>query len=116
MALGQTRVNGGILTAELVGRDLKWVNITSTGIDTAQGAINSNLELVVRAVQSYGTVTLVGNAANTGPAGNTQPQVMLAVEGLNANATALAAAINAVITGNTAQVAIFDNINGNTWQ
>lgn len=107
MAIGVTRVNGAALPAELFGRDLDWVLIASTGIDTTYTAVNSNLELAVRTVENYGTVSVIGTPAS----GN----VRLVVEGLSANATVLATALALVITGNTPVVTVSAGMSGATF-
>ena len=68
------RVNGGALAGEFVGRDLKFVNVALTGIQTGYTAPESNFEKVVRVLEKYSTVTIVGTPA----AGN----AMFVVEGL----------------------------------
>lgn len=69
-----TRVNGGALAGEFVGRDLKFVNVALTGIQTNYTSPESNFEKVVRVLERYSTVTIVGTPA----AGN----AVFVVEGL----------------------------------
>ena len=69
-----TRANGGALAGEFVGRDLKWVKCTSTSIETSPGAADSDFEKVVRILQKYSTVTIVGTPASS--------NAMFVVEGL----------------------------------
>lgn len=106
MAIGQTRVNGGSLPFEAAGRDLKWVLVASTGVDTNSSTVGSNLELITYALMQYGTITIAGTAAS----GN----VRFAMEGLAANATVLTTACN-VITGNTPVVTVTDGMSGATF-
>lgn len=107
MAIGQTRVNGGAAAVELFGRDLSWVKIASTGIDTTPDDIDSNLEIAIRTVQQYGTVSIVGTPAS----GN----LMVVMEGLSANATVLGTALAASIAGNTAVVTVYAGLSGATF-
>lgn len=58
------RVNGGALAGEFVGRDLKFVNVALTGIQTGYTSPDSNFEKVVRVLQKYSTVTIVGTPAS----------------------------------------------------
>jgi len=69
-----TRVNGGALAGEFVGRDLKFVKVASTGIETGYTTPNSDFEAVVRVLERFSTVTVVGTPAS----GN----AMFLVEGL----------------------------------
>lgn len=69
-----TRVNGGALAGEFVGRDLKFVKCALTGIETGYTAAESNFEKVVRVLERYSTVTIVGTPSS----GN----AMFVVEGL----------------------------------
>ena len=55
-----TRTNGGALAAEFVGRDLKFVNVALTGIQTNYTVADSNYEKVVRVLEKYCTVTITG--------------------------------------------------------
>ena len=69
-----TRTNGGAQAGEFVGRDLKFVNVALTGIQTNYTAAESNFEKVVRVLERYSTVTIVGTPSS----GN----AMFVVEGL----------------------------------
>ena len=55
-----TRTNGGAQAGEFVGRDLKFVNVALTGIQTNYTAAESNFEKVVRVLERYSTVTITG--------------------------------------------------------
>ena len=101
---GLTRVNGGTGPIELIGRDIDWVLVASTGIDTTYTAVDSNLEIAMRVIENYGTVTIVGtpNGAN----------VRFAVEGLSANAAILDAALDAAIAGNSPVTTVDTGLDG----
>jgi hypothetical protein len=55
-----TRTNGGAAAGEFVGRDLQFVNVALTGIQTSYTAVNSNYEKIVRVLEKYSTVTITG--------------------------------------------------------
>jgi len=101
---GLTRVNGGTGAIELIGRDIDWVLIDSTGIDTTPTAVDSNLEIAMRVVEQYGTVTIVGTPATSA--------VRFAVEGLSANAAVLDTALAAAISGNTPATTVHTGLSG----
>lgn len=70
------RTNGRAIETELVGRDLKFVLLAATGIETTYNVANSNFEKAVRVLEKFCTVTIIGIPS----AGN----VRFVVEGLPA--------------------------------
>lgn len=106
MAIGQTRVNGGAEPTELVGRDLDWVLVGAANLHVGYTAVDSDFEVVVRTLENYGTVTIVGTPASD--------YCRFVMEGLNANATVLDTALTAAIGGNP-NVAVSTGLSGNTF-
>jgi hypothetical protein len=70
----QTRVNGGTTLGEFVGRDLKFVKLNLTSIETSYTAVESRLEIATRVLEKFCTVTVVGTPASS--------NVVFIVEGL----------------------------------
>jgi hypothetical protein len=113
-----TRTNGWAVASELVGRDLKFVKIAASGLETSYQAADSDFEQAVRALAKFCTITIVGTPAS----GN----CMFAVEGLPAGsvqdytgssaaiATALATDIDAA-SGLTSTVTIYNGLSGTTF-
>lgn len=75
------RVNGGVKEGQFFGRDINFVLVALTGIHTNYTNIDSTFEKVVRALQMFGTMSLVGVPAS----GN----AVFAMEGLQTGTTAL---------------------------
>ena len=69
-----TRVNGGTIAGEFIGRDIKFVKCALTNIHTGYSSPDSDLEKVARVLSRYSTITVVGTPAS----GN----VIFVVEGL----------------------------------
>lgn len=91
------RTRGGAAAGEFVGRDLVFVKVALTGIHTGYTAVDSDFEKTVRALQMYGTVTIVGV-----PASGVAMFVMEGISNIGTNA-AIAASIDAA-TGGTSTV------------
>ena len=115
-----TRTNGGAKAGEFVGRDLKFVNVALTGIQTNYTNVDSNFEKIVRVLEKYSTVTIVGT-----PSGG---NAMFVVEGLpptisdntadQSGGTAIASALKTDIdaaTGGSSTITIYQGISGNTF-
>ena len=87
------RTRGGAAAGEFVGRDLTFVKVALTGIHTSYTAVDSDFEKTVRALQTYGTITIVGVPAagvamfvmegisNIGTTGNMQTAIDAATGG-----------------------------------
>lgn len=73
------RVNGGAKVGQFVGRELEFVLLAKTGIQTGYTDVDSNFEKAVRVLQTYGTMTIVG----TPDSGN----VIFVMEGMSNRAT-----------------------------
>jgi hypothetical protein len=115
-----TRTNGVSTYGEFIGRDLKYVKVALTGIETSYDTVNSAYEKTVRALEKYSTVTITGIPAS----GN----AIFAVEGLpttvsdntadQSGGTAIGAAIKADIdaaTSGTSTITIYNNISGTSF-
>ena len=110
MALGQTRVSGSAQAVELAGRDLKWIKVSAItpNIETNASVVNSDFEGMTKGLMQFGSITILGTPA----AGN----VMVAMEGCEANAATLQTAVRAQMTGNTtAIVTVYDGLSGITF-
>lgn len=103
---------------EFVGRDLKFVKVAASGIETSYNTTNSDFEQAVRALAKFCTITVVGTPASGNcmfvveglPAGNVQD-----VTGSSAAiATALATDIDAA-SGLSSTVTIYNGLSGNTF-
>ena len=113
-----TRTNGWAVAAEQVGRDVKFVKVNATGIETAYAAADSDFEQVVFALQKHCTITIVGTPASSNavfmveglPSGN-----IVDVTGTSAAvATALATDIDAA-SGLTSTVTSYNGLSGATF-
>ena len=98
-----TRVNGGAKVGQFFGRDINFVLVNLTGIQTNYTNVDSTYEKVVRALQMYGTMSIAGL-----PSGG---NAIFAMEGLQTGATQLDAgtlenAIDAA-TGGSSTVTVY---------
>lgn len=59
-----TRTNGGVAPGEFIGRDIKFVKCTSTGIHTDATLVDSDHEKATRILAQYSTITVVGTPAS----------------------------------------------------
>jgi hypothetical protein len=113
-----TRTNGWAQAGEFVGRDVKFVKCTATGLETSYAAADSDFEQVVRALAAFCTITIVGTPASSNcvfmveglPSGN----VTNYLGASQAIATALATNADAA-SGLTTTFAIYDGLNGATF-
>ena len=113
-----TRTNGWAVPAEQVGRDIKFVKVAASGIETSYAAADSDFEQVVFALQKHCSITIVGTPASGNcvfmveglPSGN-----IIDVTGSSAAiATALATDIDAA-SGLTSTVTIYNGLSGATF-
>lgn len=58
-----TRVNGGALPAITTGRDLTFYTVSLAGVHVGSGAVDSDFEKLVRAIETVSTVELLGTPA-----------------------------------------------------
>ena len=58
------RVNGGALPVVTTGRDLAMYTIGLTGVHTSSSAVDSDFEKLVRAIETIGTVEILGTPAS----------------------------------------------------
>ena len=58
-----TRVNGGALPVVTTGRALTMYTVGLTGVHTGYTAVDSDFEKLVRAIETIGTVELLGTPA-----------------------------------------------------
>ena len=113
-----TRTNGWAAAGEFIGRDVKFVKVAASGIETAYAAADSDFEQAVRALAKHCTITIVGTPSSGNcvflveglPTGN-----ILDVNGSSAAiATALATDIDAA-SGLTSTVTIYNGLSGSTF-
>ena len=58
-----TRVNGGALPVVTTGRALTHYTVSLTNVHVSSGAVNSDFEKLVRAIETVATVELLGTPA-----------------------------------------------------
>lgn len=82
-----TRVNGGTFPHEQVGRDVEWLHLdiqfAAGDFTTTPGDPDSNLEIVMRAVEKWSTVTIQGDV-------DTDEEIMFGLEGIGIDVPAAA--------------------------
>lgn len=112
------RTNGWALAGEFIGRDIKFVKCTATGLETSYLAADSNFEKAVRVLAKFCTITVVGTPASA--------NCVFVVEGLPAgnvkDYTGTSAAIATVLAtdadasnGLTSTWAIYNGLSGATF-
>lgn len=110
-----TRTNGYAVPSEQVGRDVKFVKVVLSGIETGYNAAGSNHEKCTNVLAKFCTITLVGTPASNNalwmveglPTGN-----VIDVTGSTAAiATALATDADAATSGSTTWT-IYDGLSG----
>lgn len=104
---GVTRVNGGIQVGNWVGRPQTFVNVALTGIETSYGNVDSDAEKVMRVLEEYASINMVGTPAS----GNMKFMVDLTT--LGTDAANLKTAMDSA-TGGTTTVTIV-NLSGSTF-
>jgi len=116
-----TKVHGNAGANEQVGRDIEWVQFTSVvtaagDLTTNAGDPGSNLEILIRILSQYGTVTIQGTEV---AAALTVGMEGLGGGGPTATDTAgVIAAIDAEITANAAFTSLVTasvTMSGDTW-
>lgn len=107
-----TRTNGGVAPGEFIGRDIKFVKCTSTGIHTDATLVDSDHEKATRILAQYSTITVVGTPASD--------NAIWAVEGLPTDVagTAIVSQLNtegnAALTNSTVWV-VYNGISGTSF-
>ena len=66
MATGITRLNGSAQAGAFYGYQPRWFEVADTGYDTTPGAVDSNFEKAVRAIESIATIVILGNPGTGG--------------------------------------------------
>lgn len=107
-SIGISRVNGGLQTGSWIGRPQEFLSVNANvDLATNFGTVDSNAEKVMRAVEQYCTINMVGAAS-----GNVVT-FMIDSTTLEANVTVLASDINTA-TGGTGAVVTLLNLSGAT--
>ena len=107
-----TRVNGTVVPSEQVGRDLKFVKLNVTGIETTYNTVDSDFEKNTRMLQQFCSITIVGTPASS--------NVVYVVEGLpvTVGGTAIATVLKTAgeaAAGGTQTWTIYDGLSGATF-
>jgi hypothetical protein len=114
-----TRTNGYAAPGEFIGRDVKFVKVTASGLETSYDQANSNFEKAVRALANRCTITIVGTPSSSNcvflveglPSGNVADNVDGTVRAI---ATALQYELDAA-SGLTTTVNIYNGLSGATF-
>ena len=86
-----TRVNGGAAPVVTTGRALSMFTVSSAGVHTSYNAVDSDFEKLIRALETVGTVEILGTPSSGA--------FRVALTGTSANATALTTLCNSAVSG-----------------
>ena len=92
-----TRVNGGALPFVATGRALAFYTISKTSVQTGYSAVDSDFEKIVRAIETIGSIELLG----TPSAGAFNVAISGAAPAANTTAGSLEGIVNAAVSGTT---------------
>lgn len=108
MAVFARANNGGARVGQFVGRELEFVLLAKTGIQTGFTDVDSNFEKAVRILQTYGTMTIVGTPASD--------NVIFVMEGMSNKATKgnIEADLNAALSGGCVITLMTAGLKGST--
>jgi len=95
MATVASATHGLYFEEEMVGRDIEWVKVVTSGDDITDTA---ELALHLQALYQFMSFTIIGTPKATG--------IMVAAEGIGATAAELQVAVRAAATSNDALVTI----------
>ena len=111
----QNKVTAG----EFVGRDLKFLKIESTGIDTNYTYTNSNFANITRVVQKFGTTTIVGTPASGVAIYVVEGLPTGSVKDINGSSVDIAQAIgtdaNAAVGSGTIIATVYNGLSGTSF-
>lgn len=88
-----TRVSGGAAPVVTTGRTLSMFTVSSSGVHTSYNAVDSDFEKLVRALETVGTVEILGTPSSGA--------FRVALSGTSANSSALTTLCNAAVSGAT---------------
>jgi hypothetical protein len=94
------RVNGGALPVVTTGRSLQMFTVGLTGVHTGYSAVDSDFEKLVRAIETIGTVEILGT-----PAGDA---FRVAISGTQVTATSGTASLQGICNAAVATTTVAD--------
>jgi hypothetical protein len=93
----QARVNGGAAPGQFIGRNLAMYTISKTGVQTGYGAVDSDFEKLVRAIETIATIDILGTPGG----GAFRVAISGAAPDANTSAGSLEYICNTAVTGTT---------------
>lgn len=94
-----TRTNGGAAPVVTTGRELSMFTVTMSGVHTSYGAVDSDFEKIVRAIETVGTIEILGT-----PSSNA---FRVAISGSSANAAVISGLGNTAVGSSAVTVASY---------
>jgi hypothetical protein len=94
------RVNGGALPVVTTGRTLQMFTVGLTGVHTGSSAVNSDFEKLVRAIETIGTVEILGTPA--------ADAFRVAISGTSVTATSGTASLQGICNAAVATTTVAD--------
>ena len=98
-----TRVNGGALPFVATGRSLAFYTVSLSGVHTGYSAVDSDFEKLIRAIETIGSIELLGTPA----AGAFNVAISGAAPAANTTAGSLEGICNAAVSGTTVAAMTF---------
>lgn len=92
-----TRVNGGALPVVTTGRDLAMYTVSLTNVHVGSSAVDSDFEKLVRAIETVGTVEILG----TPSAGAFRVAISGAAPAATSGTASLQGICNTAVSGTT---------------
>ena len=88
-----TRVSGGAAPVVTTGRSLSMFTVSSSGVHTSYNAVDSDFEKLVRALETVGTVEILGTPSSGA--------FRVALSGTSSDSSALTTLCNVAVSGAT---------------
>ena len=92
-----TRINGGALPFVATGRSLAFYTVSLSGVHTGYSAVDSDFEKLIRAIETIGSVELLGTPSS----GTFRVAITGAAPAANTTAGSLEGICNAAVAGTT---------------
>lgn len=86
-----TRVSGGAAPIVTTGRALSMFTVSSSGVHTSYNAVDSDFEKLIRALETVGTVEILGTPSSGA--------FRVALSGTSVSAASLTTLCNAAVSG-----------------